>query len=331
MMLPAAVIGLGRIGSRFDEEPNRSQVWSHVGAYHACRDEISLVAAAEPLEANRAAFRVRCPDVPVMANVEKLFSEVQPEIVSICTPPESHAAMVKAALACPSVRAIWCEKPLATSLEDAEAMVAACRARAVPLIVSHVRRWMPIWQRVLAHIKQGDIGQLVTLRIAMPNRLFSIGSHAIDLALMLGGRVTDLKALPLPSLVEDGEPAVAALIGLEGGAYAIVQVTGRKTELVVEAEAFGSEGRLFVREDESSVRLERFAASPRYTDYRQLGSAEVAEAGSFDSNSPFIAIAREVAALARDPGLPVTCGGESALAVQRVLADLQRAAETRVD
>ncbi len=328
MTLSAAVIGLGRIGLRFDEEPSRANVWSHVGAYHACADEISLAAAAEPLEANRAAFRARCPGVPVVADAAALFATVQPEIVSICTPPESHAAMVEVALACPSVRAIWCEKPLATSLDAAEAMVAACRARDVPLVVSHVRRWMPIWRRVLAHIRDGDIGQLVTLRIAMPNRLYSIGSHAVDLALMLGGRVTGLKALPLPSLAEDGEPAVAALIGLEGGAYAIVQVTGRRSELVVEAEAFGSEGRLFVREDESSVRLERFAASPRYADYRQLGAAEMSEVGGFDSESPFVAIAREVAALARDPGAPATCDGESALAVQRVLADLVHAAET---
>jgi len=328
MTLSAAVIGLGQIGSRFDEEPSRSQVWSHVGAYQACRDEIRLVAAAELREDNRAAFRVRCPDVPVIANAGQLFSTVAPEIVSICTPPESHRELVDAALASSSVRAIWCEKPLSTSLDEAEAMVAACRERGVPLVVSHVRRWMPIWQHVLARIKGGDIGQLVTLRIAMPNRLFSIGSHAVDLALMLGGRVTALKALPLPSLTEDGEPAVAALLGLEGDAYAIVQVTGRKSSLVIEAEAFGSEGRLFVREDKSSVQLERFEASSRYADYRQLGNAEVAEAGSFDGESPFIAIAREVATLARDPALPATCDGKSALAVQCVLAELLRAVET---
>ena len=58
-----------------------------------------------------------------------MFSTVAPEIVSICTPPESHRELVDAALASSSVRAIWCEKPLSTSLDEAEAMVAACRER----------------------------------------------------------------------------------------------------------------------------------------------------------------------------------------------------------
>jgi len=327
MTLSAVVIGLGRIGSRFDEEPGRDAVWSHVGAYQACADEVRLVGAVEPRQDNRIAFGERCPGVPVMETAEALFATVQPDIVSICTPYGSHAAVLDTSLSCDSVKAIWCEKPLAGSLEESERMVAACQSRGVPLVVSHVRRWMPLWQRMADRIRNGDVGDLVSLRVAMPNRLFSIGSHAIDLALMLGGRAADAVALPIPSLEEDGEPAVSALVAFESGASGVVQVTGRKANLVIEAEAFGTQGRLSAREDTGTLQLETFSPSSRYAGYETLGDPVTEVVGDLDSSSPFVAIAREVAALAQNPDQPATCDGAGALAVQRLLLSLSQAAD----
>ncbi|MGD9537726.1 MAG: Gfo/Idh/MocA family protein [Alphaproteobacteria bacterium] len=330
MSLRAAIVGLGRIGSRFDEEPGRKAVWSHAGAYLACADRFLLAGAAEPDAGNAAAFRRRCPDVPVFASAERLFAEIAPEVVSICTPVEQHAAALHAALGLPGLKAIWCEKPLAGTLGDAEVMVAACAARGVPLIVSHVRRWLPLWRRVAERIEAGDVGTPVTIRIAMPNRLFSIGSHAVDLALMLGGEAVAVSALPLPALEEEGEPAVAALLGLASGAYAVIQVTGRKHALIIEAEVIGTEGRLFAREDEGRILLDRFADSPRYAGYRELRPEARERMPSFDDASPFVEIAREIARLAADPSLRPSCDGAAALAVQRVLARLADAASDAV-
>ena len=52
--LRAAVVGLGRVGSRFDEEAGRDVVWSHVGAYLSAPDAFTLAAAVEPSSRSRA-------------------------------------------------------------------------------------------------------------------------------------------------------------------------------------------------------------------------------------------------------------------------------------
>lgn len=322
MTLHAAVIGAGRIGSRFDEEPSRRTVWSHVGAYLACPDVFTLVGAVEPDAGNAAAFGRRCPAVPVFGDAGRLLEECAPEIVSICTPVGRHRAMLDLALACPSVRLIWCEKPLAESLDDAAAMVAAAASAEVRLVVSHVRRWLPIWQRAAALLESGAVGALTAVRVAMPNRVLSIGSHALDLALFLGGQPVRIAALPLPALSEEGEPAVAAMIGFASGAYGIVQVTGLKKDLMIEGEIIGREGRLTIEEANGMISLQRFVESPLYQNYRTLGPATIEHAGSFVDTSPFVAIAREIADLARAPARQPTCSGADALQVQRMLTVL---------
>ena len=67
--LRAVVIGLGQVGSRFDEEPGRKLPWSHVGAYLHLADRYSLAGAVEISHHNKVAFGKRCPDVPVYDSV----------------------------------------------------------------------------------------------------------------------------------------------------------------------------------------------------------------------------------------------------------------------
>ncbi len=321
--LRAVVVGLGQVGSRFDEEPGRKTVWSHVGAYLHLAEHFELCGAADIAPGNVAAFRARCPDVPVRATVDELI-RLRPQVASVCTPADSHGAVVSQLLACPDLRLIWCEKPLAVELTEAQRLVEACRARNILLMVSFNRHWLPLWQRVTALIAQGAVGTVRSVRIAMPNRLLSVGSHAVDLALMLGGPVADIAAIELPALAEGGEPTVAAVLRHRSGAGGIIQVTGFKAQLIIEAEVIGDDGRLWVREDAGRITIERFVPSTLYSGYRQLDRVREETVESLDTFSPFVAMAENVAdALARD--VPIASDGNHALEVQRVLDLMARA------
>jgi predicted dehydrogenase len=315
--LRAAVIGLGQAGSRFDEEPGRRVAWSHVGAYLALAHRVGIAGAVEIAPANVAAFRARCPDVPVHADVGRLIAECRPQLASICTPADSHGDVLFQLLECDELRLIWCEKPLSSRFDEARRMVEACRARGVKLMVSYNRHWLPVWRTAQTRIRDGVIGVMRSARVAFPNRLFSIGSHAVDLALMLGGRVETVVALRLPGLEETGEPAVGAFLRYESGAAGIVQVTGLSRQLIVEAEVIGDDGRLFAREDHGTITIEQFEPSRTYTGYRQLGASRVEQTNDA-AFSAFVAMAENaVDAVTRDASL--ACDGAHALEVQRVL------------
>ncbi len=318
----AAVIGVGRVGSRFDEERERKAVWSHVGAYLALPNSFRLAGVCEIDSENAARFRARCPDVPVFGEIRDLVHAVKPDVVSICTPMAGHAPALMTALEAGPPRAAWCEKPLADQLGVARVMVADCEARRIPLLVSHVRRWHPLWRRFKAVVDEGLIGSLQSLRVAMPNRLWSIGSHAIDLLSWLGGEIRRARGLKLPRLEQDGEPAVGAVLSFASGAVGYLHVTGAKENLIVEAEAIGDRGRAIVSELDGAIRIQRFERSGRYRDYNDLGAATVEIIPADETASPFVAMAKELAELASGARSHPTCSGADALAVQATLGEL---------
>jgi predicted dehydrogenase len=317
--LRAGVIGLGQIGWRFDEEVGRRSVWTHVGAYKALPTEFDLIGACDPSARARDEFAFRHPEVPIFAEIAAMIAETAPHVVSICTPNAAHRMTLEAVLAAGRPQAVWCEKPLAVSLADADAVVNACQRAKTILVVSHVRRWSPLWQRFKWLIENESLGTLRCLRIAMPNRLWSIGSHAVDLLLWLGGPVGNLTAMAIPNLEEDGEPAVGALLNFESGAAGILQVTGGKSDLIVEAEAIGDDARMMLREDTGVITLEKFSRSLRYSGYRELRASEVENMPQDETFSPFIAIAQELARLSTNANATPTCSGRDALMTQNLL------------
>ena len=320
--LKTVIVGLGRAGSRFDEEPRRGVVWSHAGAYLARADAFEIIGACDSLGDARAAFARRCPAVPLFDDVDDLIHNTRPDIASICTPADSHASVLHRVLKVSSMRTIWCEKPLAASLAEGQGMVDACAARNVALVVSHGRRWLPLWRRFSEMLLGGAVGPLVCLRIAMPNRLWSVTSHAVDLALMLAGPAIAVQSFDLPALEEDGEPAKSAFLRFPSGAYGIIQITGKKSALMVEAEAIGETGRLLANENDGSIRHERFVESADFAGYREPVVESEERHGSLADSSHFTAICDEIAEVSRRHGANITCSGADALATQRVLEEM---------
>jgi predicted dehydrogenase len=325
--LRAAVIGLGQVGWRFDQETGRGSVWTHIGAYLALAAEFDVVGAYD-LSANaRQAFAARHQSIRVFSEMRQMIEETLPDVVSICTPNAAHRMTLDAVLAAHRPRAIWCEKPLAISLADGKAMVNACERAQAILVVSHVRRWSPLWRRFKQRIESGEVGALCCLRVAMPNRFWSVGSHAADLLLWLGGPAVAAAAMPIPALEEAGEPAVNALLSFESGATGIMQVTGGKAGLIVEAEAIGEAGRLTLREDTGTIACETFLPSTRYAGYHELGPSDVDKIAHDNKFSPFVAIAHEIAALSSGEDIALTCSGWDALATQALLERLAMAVQ----
>ena len=183
--LRAGVIGLGQIGSRFDEDPKRLGVWSHASAY-AQVPEVVLVAGADPDSSARLAFSTRWGLSPLYADYQQMLDAERLDLVSVCVPTPLHAEVVLAA-ADAGVRAIFCEKPIAATVEEGHRIVERCRRQGIALAVNHTRRWdlNYRWPREL--LKQGFLGRLQSLVGYYSGGIYNIGTHLIDTMRMYGG------------------------------------------------------------------------------------------------------------------------------------------------
>jgi UDP-N-acetylglucosamine 3-dehydrogenase len=166
-----------------------SQGWVHAQGYRAAQDShgARLVAVADT-RVQAARDLAAELDIPSYYDShEELLEKERPDVVSICTPPATHLEIARAAIAA-GVRAIHCEKPIATSYGDVLEMQRLAREASVQLTVNLQRRFEPVHRFAREQIAAGAIGQVVSLEGYCPN-LPDWGSHVVDLLLFyLGDR-----------------------------------------------------------------------------------------------------------------------------------------------
>jgi inositol 2-dehydrogenase len=95
-------------------------------------------------------------------NAEELIAESDVDAVVISSPPKFHAATIIAAAS--AGKHIFCEKPLALTLPDADAALQAVHAAGVVLQVGHMRRYDPAYLEAKARIEAGEIGDIVIFK-----------------------------------------------------------------------------------------------------------------------------------------------------------------------
>lgn len=153
------VIGCGRIGSEWDPIPPIPL--THAGAF-ATLERTRLVAGTNRGRERLEAFGHKWGVTALYHDYRDMLAREALDIVCVATHPEVHEEQVAAA-ARAGVRGIFCEKPMALSLAEADAMIEACDRAGTVLMVNHTRRWSPVYHKARELIQEGAIGQLLTM------------------------------------------------------------------------------------------------------------------------------------------------------------------------
>ena len=181
----AALIGCGRMRAFIDNEGTTPHAFSHAAGYLAC-SRTELVALSDPRAEvmDRAGERYGVAPEHRYRDYREMLEHERPDIVSVATQPEQRAAIVIDACE-HGARAIYAEKPMAASLEQADAMVAAVERHGVAFNMGTNRRWETPYDTMKELIHGGRYGRLLSMTIHQGAGLFNMGSHAFDLFLWL--------------------------------------------------------------------------------------------------------------------------------------------------
>jgi predicted dehydrogenase len=228
----AAIVGTGRIGSTYDDEVTAREApafytgaMRHSGLYtilpvnHADAYQTThgytLVAAANRGEEKLRAFGERRQVRALYSDFRDLLRQERPDVVSVCTrSPEKAEVAIAAAEA--GVRAIIVEKALATSMAEADAMLAACERHGVTLVVNHPYRFSPMARRAKALIAEGAIGEPGTVAAFASGGMMHVGTHTFDLLRYLAGDVVSVEARVPKYVPEQDLPATGILMFASG-------------------------------------------------------------------------------------------------------------------
>src|SRR5262245_22363318 len=119
---------------------------SHARAYHAM-PEFELVGLVSRGPTSRRALSAELGGLPEFDDYHEALRVARPDVVSINTYPETHGPFSLAAIEAGCH--VFCEKPLATTVEEAQAVVAAAHARHRKLVVGYILRVHPAWTRFI--------------------------------------------------------------------------------------------------------------------------------------------------------------------------------------
>ena len=224
----SAIIGLGFIGGadQVSGDALGQRVEDLDGTHLAAmlnHPQVELVAGSSRDAGRRQRFAAKT-SARTYADWRKLLDREELDIVSVATYAPEHAE-ITVACAERGVRAIYCEKPIATKLADAERMLAACRRSGSLLAINHNRRFQPLFRRLRDFTAAGGQGELTSLSIAWgAGRLGNVGTHMFNAAaLLVGRRVEAVSASLDPSRRPDcrgasfQDPGGWGLLRYEGG------------------------------------------------------------------------------------------------------------------
>lgn len=319
--LRAGIIGLGQIGSRFDEDPKRKGVWTHAGAY-AHVPQVVLVAGTDPDESARCAFESRWGVKGLYGDYRQMLERERLDLVSVCLPTSLHAEAVRAAVDA-GVRGIFCEKPLAGTVEEGRGVVEYCRDRGIVLAVNYSRRWDPsyLWPQGL--MRQGFLGRLCSVSAIYSGQIYHIGTHLIDIMQMYAGKAEWVVG-KWAGDARASDPTVAGLLGFQDGVSGTLLSMPERTDLVSEVDLLGTEGRLRITENGRTLDAYRFQESLHYSGYRELALVETANPNP--TAERFVGAVQDIIQCI-ETGAQPACSGADGLAVLETAAALCQSAQ----
>ncbi|HTX74913.1 MAG TPA: Gfo/Idh/MocA family oxidoreductase [Terracidiphilus sp.] len=175
-----AIIGLGRIAGHFMP-----------GVQLTTNSSVTALVSGHPDKAARIAAQYGVPASSIYNydNFDEIAHNPTVDAVYVALPNSMHAEYtIRAAKA---GKHVLCEKPMCTSVADAERMIAACKAANVKLMIAYRCHYEPTNLRAVELIRSGAIGQVQAIESAFG---FSIapGEWRLDKKLAGGGPLYDV-------------------------------------------------------------------------------------------------------------------------------------------
>jgi len=275
-VLRVGVIGCGPIGL------------CHARALASCPQ--AALAGVCDVDVKRAEAAARAFGARAFGSARELIDRLKPEAVTIATPDHLHVDVALEAMQA-GVH-VFCEKPLATSADEARRLVEHAEANRVRLGVDYNRRFGFGYRQARAWIDAGRLGELrhavvhVTdhlppAYVLEPSKygiLTCLLSHHIDLVRWLCGEVRSVTALARRA--KEGAHVSDVVLVLELANGALATITGGYREGQARTwermEMSGSEGSIAVEDVTREARL--FQRSPDHAEIRRENHFEAGDA-----------------------------------------------------
>jgi predicted dehydrogenase len=190
MIHRAVIIGAGRIACGYDA-PQSRHVLTH--AHALVKHPRFLLSGITDIDSIRGKKEARKWKTEFFHDTDTMLLKVEPDVVIIATPPDTHANLLQK-IAAKKPKLIICEKPVISSKAEGEVLRQYFSQNSIPVIINFSRRFDPTIYRERDMLMKGKYGRVISANAIYSNGFLNNGSHVMDLARFLFGEMTEAKA-----------------------------------------------------------------------------------------------------------------------------------------
>ena len=303
------IAGMGILGMHDEDEIGKKKIRaSHAGGFEAT-DGIELVAVADVDEDKLARFGEAWDVPPERRYVGHgaMLAEEDLDVISVCTPSFlHHDHTIDAAQSAADPAVVWCEKPIASSVSDAEEMIEVCEQTDTELLINHSFRFTDKLKRLAELMHDDDIlGDVHSVSTQFRMELMRNSTHLLDtLVYLLDARASRVSGYisgeneAVDSLNADQEVDDAAGGGfalMDDGTFASIDCTIPRNDSSMMLHFIGSEGKVYMNNDDGEWRYWRLEDGEHVEE--SLPGIEGAWTWDDDYQNSFVNAANHVQAL----------------------------------
>ncbi len=235
--LKAAVIGVGSMGR------HHARVYTELA-------QTTLVGVAD-VNADLAQTFGERYSVPAYEDYHKLLECERPDIVSVVVPTRFHREVAEQVME--AGVDVLVEKPIAATVDEAEALIACAARLQRKLMVGHIVRFSPVVQALKKHLDAGKLGkifQIVCRRVGpFPARVRDVGvvidlaPHDLDVMRFISGdEPVRLYAETEQQIHTEHEDFLTALLRFKKGLNGVLEINWLTPQKIREITVLGEHG-----------------------------------------------------------------------------------------
>lgn len=240
-MIKVGVIGVGSMGQ------NHARVYFH-------SDQAQLVAVADSYK-EQVEKVARHYNAKAYQDYREMLQQENIDAISIAVPTSLHKEVALAAL--DAGKHILLEKPIASTVEEAQEIILKAQQQQRKLMIGHIERFNPAIQELKARLQRGELGEIYKIDV---QRIGPFPSRITDVGIIIDLSVHDLDIIHY--LIDDSpirvyaetqqrlhpahEDSVTALIRYRRGTLAVLNINYLSPTKTRQLKIFGEKGMFLV-------------------------------------------------------------------------------------
>ena len=272
MVYTAAIIGCGKIGSGFSDDPKVKDINTHAAAYVSC-PETELIAVCDTNAEKMMQCKNRWNVRTGYTDYQKMIIETRPDIVSVCTPDPTHFEIISKIIKLDIVKLIFAEKPISLQIKEAMALVKNAKKAGIILEVNYSRRYSKKINEIRNLLKQGSIGSIQTVNGYYTKGTLHNGTHWFDLARFLVGEIVKVRGFDTQK-ERSHDPTYDTFLEFDAGATGFLHACDATQYSIFEMDIVGTNGRIYIKDSGVIIEIFRVVDSPHFSGYKSLDLKE---------------------------------------------------------